>query len=299
MKKITYLLAISLFCMKALAQNVGKEVKSDTVSLAKMIQNFKVKKHTSPIDHYDAIEGINETNTARLTTSPLPTQLPGINTQNYHAVWKGRYSQLILKKILPIGISQQEADRLFESLAKKYGGNREEGIFASWFTGTLTVLECPYNLFGEGVSRDKLVLTVKKGYITSSARSDFPLGTLYNCKKELFFYDGCWEQNLSEIPCLAAFINRQYDSVFSFGEKHYSLLLFTDLSGKSYICTLEPENLGWIDRRVIEKLKNAIALLPQGSFGYMETLGGKIFQGRYLKATYSYRKGWKLQDYIH
>ncbi|WP_343029220.1 DUF5030 domain-containing protein, partial [Bacteroides xylanisolvens] len=89
------------------------------------------------------------------------------------------------------------------------------------------------------------------------------------------------------------------ESTYTLFKKSYSLLLFTDLSGRSSIYVLEPEKLSWLDERIIKRLKAAIQLLPVRSFGYLETLSGRRFQGRYLNATYTYREGWMLKDYIH
>lgn len=287
-----------LFCMRIYSQD-REVVYPDTVSVKEMIENFQEKRKAAhPIEFYDCINGASETNMARLVVSPFKIKSFGISADNCHAVWELRYSQLILKRILPIGMTEEQAKTLFSILAKKHGGDFEKGIFASWFTGKLDILDCPYDLFGEWVSKEKTTVVVDKGYVISQKSRRLPEGTMSDCKKELFIDDGCWWRNLNDISCLETFVNKNVESTFTF-EKSYSLLLFTDLSGKSSIYILEPKMLGWLDKKIIKRLKTVIQLLPVGSFSYLETLSGKKFQGRYLKATYTYKEGWVLKDYIH
>ena len=289
-----------LLCLRIYSQN-REFVCSDTISVKEMIENFQEgKKVKHPIESYDYICGVSETNMTRLVMSPFKIGHCDIAMDNCHAVWELFRSQLILKSILPIGITQKEANKLFSMLVEKYGGNKEEGILASWFTGSLDLLDCPYDLFGEWVSKEKTTLIVKKGYVISQKSHIIPEGTMSDCKKKLLFInDGCWKQDLSDISCLETFINKNVESTFTFFRKSYSLLLFTDLSGKSFIYNLESEKLSGVDEKIIKRLKAAIQLLPVGSFSYLETLSGKKFQGRYLNAIYTYREGWMLKDYIH
>lgn len=299
MKKVNLFLASLLFSGSVLSQISETNERPDTVSVKEMITHFEKREQPlHPLDYYDYIKGVGSVG-ARLIKSPFQVGDPGLSIGNCHAVWESTHSQLMLKEILPIGITQKQADDIFSTLIKKYGGSREEGVLASWVTGALYALDCPYDLFGEWVSKEKIILTVNKGRITSYNPRGIPEGTMHNCKKEPFFYDGCWSGNLSEIGCLQGFINKNIESTFTFTERCYTLLLFTDLAGYSSIYVLEPEKLGWVDKKVIGRLKDAINLLPQGSFKYLETLDGLIFQGRYLKAKYTYRHGWSLEDYIH
>lgn len=298
MNKNSLILLLFFFCGKMFSQNIEK-VQSDTISVKEMIENFQQnRKVKDSIDLFDCIIGVSEANKARLILSPSCSENSNI-VSNYHAKWELRHSQLILKEILPIGMTKKQADNLFTMLAKKYGGSYENGIFASWYTGNLDILDCPYNLFGEWVSKEKISLIVAKGYITSRNLCEMPQGTMSNCEKNIYLNDGCWSQELSEISCLEEFINKNVESTFAFFEKPYSLLLFTNLSGKSTIYILKPQSLSWLDKKIIERLKNVIQNLPVGSFSYLETLSGKKFQGRYLYATYNYWDGWRIKDYIH
>lgn len=299
MRAINLFIILLYFCGIVYSQN-GNVLQSDTISFNDMIKNFLQKKVPSrSINFYDQIKGVGSMNTARLITSPLKLENLGLSVGDCTAVWEVYYSQLILKEILPIGMSKQQADEIFAILARRFGGKNERGIFVSWFTGILHALDCPYDLFGEWVSKDKISLGVKKGYVTIYDPCGIPEGTMHSCKKELFIFDGCWTQNLSEISCLEGFIDRNFESAFTLTKKIYTLLLFTDLTGRSDIYILEPHCLGWYDNIIIKRLKRVIQMLSLGSFKYMETLDGKLFQGRYLKAKYTYRHGWKLKDYIH
>ncbi|WP_195654130.1 DUF5030 domain-containing protein [Bacteroides sp. 1001136B_160425_E2] len=288
-----------LLCLRIYSQN-REFVCSDTISVKEMIENFQERKNVkSPIEFYDYICGVSETNMTRLVMSPFKIGHCDIAMDNCHAVWELFHSQLILKSILPIGITEKEANQLFSMLVEKYGGNHEEGILASWFTGSLDILDCPYELFGEWVSKEKTTLIIQKGHIVSQKSFCIPERTISHDKKKIFINDGCWEQNLTDISCLEVFVNKNIESTYTLFKKSYSLLLFTDLSGRSSIYVLEPEKLSWLDERIIKRLKAAIQLLPVRSFGYLETLSGRRFQGRYLNATYTYREGWMLKDYIH
>lgn len=297
MNKNSLIFILLLLSGKMFSQNI-ETVHTDTVSVKDMIANFQQNKKTKePIDFFDCILGVSETNMTRLVSSPLCNENSNI-VSNYHAKWELRHSQLILKEILPIGMTKKQADNMFTMLAKKYGGNYEKGIFASWYTGKLDILDCPYDLFGEWVSKEKISLIVEKGYVTSRNLCGIPQGAMSNCKKNIYFNDGCWTQDLSEISCLEELINKHVESTFAFFERTYSLLLFTDSSRKSSIYILKPQSLSWLDKKIIERLKNVIQILPAGSFSYLETLSGKKYQGRYLYATYNYWDGWRLKDYI-
>lgn len=300
MQRITCLIICFWFNGNVCSQKPVNRTAIDTVSVKEMVAYFnKGKQPSRPLNYYDAIESVCEANIAKLVVSPVLIKNLDMPATNFHAIWENYYSQLVLKKILPIGMSEARAEEVFSMLLKKYGGSREKGVFASWFTGTLNALICPYNLYGEWVSREKTILTVDRGYITSVDPCGIPRGNLHNCGNGVHINDGCWNRDLPEIKCLEKFIRDNYDPVFTFFQKDYSLLLFTDLSGKSYVHILRPEKMGWFDRRVVSELERTINELPVGSFRYLETLDGRIFQGRYLKATYSYRGGWDLRDYIH
>lgn len=300
MKRIYFIIILLPFYERALPQKIDNIINIDTIPLTEIVSHFSQgKKPLHHLNYYDLIEGISETNISRLITSPFLIKHIDIPTTNCHAIWEKHYSQLLLKKILPIGMSEARAEEIFSMLLKKYGGSREKGIFASWFTGVLNALICPYDLFGEWVSKEKTILTVDKGYITSIDPCGIPRGSLNNCGYGVYIYDNCWNKHLTEIKCLEKFIIENYSPVFTLFQRKYSLLLFTDLSGKSYLHVLKPKTDGWFDKKVISELKKTINKLPIGSFRYLETLDGRIFQGRYLKATYSYQDGWSISDYIH
>ena len=53
------------------------------------------------------------------------------------------------------------------------------------------------------------------------------------------------------------------------------------------------------EKILVNNLLKRINQLPPWSFGWLETINGSIFQGRYLKADYSQNTGWRFNDYFH
>ena len=78
------------------------------------------------------------------------------------------------------------------------------------------------------------------------------------------------------------------------------ILLVTNKKGKTTGYLLSPnEIMNKENQALTEQLIKQISKLPRWSFGWLQTINGSIFQGRYVKANYSSDTGWKLEDYLH
>lgn len=161
-------------------------------------------------------------------------------------------------------------------LKEKYERN-PKGIPATWYSGEINVLLCSHNLFGEIVSKQKVELTVSE-WIT-----------------------GCWYDTMQyqNLEPLDEFINRELVKS-PIRSCTLSLLLVTDEQGKEsgYVLTPKKNNTKE-EKSLIDDLIKRISQLPPWSFGWLETINGDIFQGRYLKAVYPSETGWKFQDYVN
>ena len=86
------------------------------------------------------------------------------------------------------------------------------------------------------------------------------------------------------------------------GEKRFvgfSLLLQIQKDGKLKVRALKPEKLSGSQQKLLGELQQVLDDIPAWSFDYLYTLDGKIFPGRYLKATYSPQSSkWFFVDYI-
>ena len=114
--------------------------------------------------------------------------------------------------------------------------------------------------------------------------------------------DGCWYSNLQyKLDLLEEFVNdnlkKHKTSTTKFG---VDILLVTNKKGKTTGYLLSPnEIMNKENQALTEQLIKQISKLPRWSFGWLQTINGSIFQGRYVKANYSSDTGWKLEDYLH
>ena len=240
--------------------------------------------------------------------SPLKA-LKGMQVSDCRGEWFMDYENnkfhLYLTKIVSLGDTSKEyAHELYLSLKGKYGEVALKGIPAQWVNGKYSVLYCLMNLFGEIVSQDIVTLDFQNGIQISraigSCRGTMEESRMENGKIRVRF-DGCWYDDLSLfMRYLSEFVNEnravRSDSNV---EQKFSLLLFTDLNGKSQMICLDKKEVIDANREILDDLKKCISQLPLNSYGYMKTLQGKTFQGRYLIGTYSGNLGWHFTDYIN
>lgn len=53
------------------------------------------------------------------------------------------------------------------------------------------------------------------------------------------------------------------------------------------------------EKTLVNNLLKRIGELPRWSFGWLETIDGVIFPGRYLKGIYSSDIGWRFEEYLY
>ena len=308
--KIFSLLVLLLLNTQVQAQKKVQVQSVDTLSISTLIDNFskyKQKEASYNIDRYDYYVIHPRAKKEYFEVSPL-NALKGMQVSDCRGEWFMDYennkSHLYLTKIVSLKDSSKVyADKLYLSLKNKYGEVTSKGIPARWVNGKYSVLYCPMNLFGEIVSQSLLTLDFWNGIQTSraigSCRGTIEESRMENGKIRVRL-DGCWYDDLSLfMRYLSEFVN-EHRSVQSDSnvEQKFSLLLFTDLNGKSQMICLDKKKVINANREILDDLKKCIAQLPVGSFGYMKTLQGKTFQGRYLIGAYSGNLGWHFTDYI-
>ena len=114
--------------------------------------------------------------------------------------------------------------------------------------------------------------------------------------------DGCWYDSMryNDLGLLEEFANQDTvkSSIKTFA---LSLLIVTDNQGKESGHILFPtkNKKNKKEKILINNLLKRINQLPPWSFGWLETINGSIFQGRYLKVDYSQNTGWRFKDYFH
>lgn len=283
-----------------------------------MISNYKEKRNADYLKSYDLIYNSEESPEAGLIVEHtlLPSNLA--NKQGIHAEWSIGYSSshkemLYLKNI---HFSQKEKEKeasIYENkLAEKYGIS-SLGIPAIWYSGKITVLSCPRNLFGEVVTKYIREFSIKDGQVISckSLSSIIKKGLMESARKPrsnakyfpIANTDNCWYNNLMyKLDLLEEFVNRtlkQRDDT-SIVKFDLDLLLVTDKQGKAtgYLLSSN-EIMNKEEQALTKQLIKQISKLPRWSFGWLQTINGSIFQGRYMRANYSSDGGWKFEDYLH
>ena len=293
---------ISLFLIPM--SSYGQEVMYGQLSLETMISNFDAAK--APLAPANLIEGF-QTNEVAIVTNDnlLPLSYSKANRKDYQIKWALTYTpssgEPMKRTLTLVQIKGKDATSLMNELTGKYGRN-SKGIPATWYSGKINVLLCPHNLFGEIVSKQKVELTVSEGIITSQINIPIKKGNMENVPKDgMVTLDGCWYDTMQyqNLEPLDEFINRKLVKS-PIRSCTLSLLLVTDEQGKEsgYVLTPKKNNTKE-EKSLIDDLIKRISQLPPWSFGWLETINGDIFQGRYLKAVYSSETGWKFQDYVN
>lgn len=206
-----------------------------------------------------------------------------------------------LKRTLTlVQVEGKNGINFMEELVEKYGKN-SKGVPAVWYSGKIDVLLCPLNMFGEIVSREKVVLTISKGIVISQENVPIKKGTIEERSQKAMTLDGCWYDSMryNDLGPLEEFVNQDTvkSSIKAFA---LSILIVTDNQGKESGYILSPQKTEKQEEKIlVNNLLNCINQLPPWSFGWLETINGSIFQGRYLKADYSQNTGWSFNDYFH
>lgn len=284
-------------------------------SVDKMIANFNEKKEVDNLKNRDIIFGFEEAPEVGVFMEPslFPKDLPV--AEDIRAEWRLEYTSgynqtLYLRKLYSSHKGKNEEAKMYESkLADKYGKDHR-GIPAIWYTGKITALSCPQNLFGEIVTKYMVELTLDKGEVVSQkAVNKMKRGTMEGARKPkkgekyspIQSLDGCWHSNFEyKLDLLEEFMNEASEKQRGFKKEFKcSLLLVTDTKGKASGYLLLPEKpLNKKKQILVDKLMKRISELPAWSFGWLCTIDGSILQGRYLKATYTSDAGWRFKDYL-
>lgn len=286
------------------------------IPVKKMISNYKEQKAIDALKNYDIVYNIEESPEAGvfMEKSLLPSDLP--RPKDIRAEWHFEYSSgqkatLYLKKIYSLKEGKlNEASIYKNKLAEKYGKDYL-GIPAIWYSGKITTLSCPQNLFGEIVTKNVAEFDIEKGQVISRNFLDIAKnGTMEGPRRPrpaikyspIVSTDGCWYSNLQyKLDLLEEFVNgnlkKHKTSTTKFG---VDILLVTNKKGKTTGYLLSPnEIMNKENQALTEQLIKQISKLPRWSLGWLQTINGSIFQGRYVKANYSSDTEWKFEDYLH
>lgn len=286
------------------------------IPVKKMISNYKEQKAVDALKNYDIIYNIEESSEAGvfMEQSLLPSDLP--RPKNIRTEWcfeysSGQKSMLYLKKIYSLKEGKPDEALMYEDkLVEKYGKDYL-GIPAIWYSGKVTTLSCPKNLFGEIVTKTVAEFDIEKGQVISRNFLDIAKnGTMEGPRdprpsikySPIASTDGCWHSNLQyKLDLLEEFVNSNLKehSVLT-TEFGLDLLLVTEPKGKTTGYLLSPNEIMKKEEQFLTKqLIKQISKLPRWSLGWLQTINGSIFQGRYVKANYSSDIGWKFEDYLH
>lgn len=307
MKKIIFL---SLLCCASTAFS------QHCISVEELISNYAKKGDVDNLKKYDMICNFEESREKGIfmESSLFPPDL--LRPENIRAEWCFEYNSslkgmLYLKKMYASkeGVTDEVSKYEFE-LIEKYGKNHL-GIPAAWYTGNITVLSCPKNLFGEVVTKSVTEFKIEKGVVVSWTFLDIAkTGTMEGVRKPrlgvkyspISDTDGCWYSSLMyKLDLVEEFVNNGFKKNTS-RQKEFGLdlLLVTDKQGKVTAHILSSTKKMNKEKRALSiQLVNRIGELPLWSIGWLQTINGSIFPGRYIKALYSSDTGWKFEDYLH
>ena len=148
---------------------------------------------------------------------------------------------------------------------------------------------------------EKAVLTISKGIVISQENVPIKKGSIEKKSQKAMMLDGCWHDSMryNDLGALEKFVNQDAvkSSIKAFA---LSILIVTDNQGKESGYILAPQKTEKQEEKIlVNNLLKRINQLPPWSFGWLETINGSIFQGRYLKADYSQNTGWRFNDYFH
>lgn len=308
MKKIIFL---SLLCCASPAFS------QHCISVKELISNYAKKGDVDNLKKYDKICNFEESREKGvfMESSLFPLDLP--RPENIRAEWcfeynSNRKGMLYLKKIYTLKADEADDVSKYEfELIDKYGKNHL-GIPATWYTGNITILSCPRNLFGEVVTKYVTEFKIEKGLVVSWEFLDIAkTGAMEGARKPrpgikyspIADTDGCWYSSLMyKLDLVEEFVNSGFKKNNLLKKKNFGLdlLLATDKQGKvtGYILS-SVKSMNKEEQALSTQLVNRINELPLWSIGWLQTINGSIFPGRYIKALYSSDTGWRFEDYLH
>ena len=151
MKKFLFLSILCYACNVVYGQHY--------IPVKKMISNYKEQKAIDTLKNHDIIYNIEESPEAGIfmEQSLLPSDLQ--RPKDIRAEWcfeysSGQKAMLYLKKIYSSKEGKSNEASIYKNkLAEKYGKD-DLGIPAIWYSGKITALSCPKDLFGEIVTKN-------------------------------------------------------------------------------------------------------------------------------------------------
>lgn len=286
------------------------------IPVKEMISNYKEQKAIDALKNYDIVYNIEESPETGvfMEQSLLPSDLP--RPKDIRAEWcfeysSGQKAMLYALKIYSLKEGKSNEASIYKNkLAEKYEKD-DLGIPAIWYSGKITALSCPKDLFGEIVTKNVVEFDIEKGQVISRNFLDIvKTGTMEDPRRSrptikyspIASTDGCWYNNLQyRLDLLEEFVNSNFKKhnveTTKFG---VDILLVTNKRGKTTGYILSPDEIMNKEEQTLTKqLIKQISKLPRWSFGWLQTINGSIFQGRYIKANYSPDTGWKFEDYLH
>ena len=272
-----------------------------TVPISNMISNFsKSETKNTPMQSIDGFE----VDAVVVNKDLLPFSEPKIDLEydkiKCSLLYTPSPNAPLRRTLTLVQVEGENGINFMNELVDKYGKN-SKGVPAIWYSGKVNVLLCPLNMFGEIVSREKAVLTISKGIVISQENVPIKKGSIEKKSQKAMMLDGCWYDSMryNDLGLLEEFANQDTvkSSIKTFA---LSLLIVTDNQGKESGHILFPQKIEKQEEKIlINNLLKRINQLPPWSFGWLETINGSIFQGRYLKVDYSQNTGWRFKDYFH
>lgn len=164
MKKFLFLSILCYACNVVYGQHY--------IPVKKMISNYKEQKAIDTLKNHDIIYNIEESPEAGIfmEQSLLPSDLQ--RPKDIRAEWcfeysSGQKAMLYLKKIYSSKEGKSNEASIYKNkLAEKYGKD-DLGIPAIWYSGKITALSCPKDLFGEIVTKNVAEFDIEKGQVIS------------------------------------------------------------------------------------------------------------------------------------
>lgn len=194
---------------------------------------------------------------------------------------------------------------LMELARQKYGSaeanERYDGgdVPGRWLTGLYKGIKEPMRYFGFIVGPYRLFYQFRKGHHVSHV-SERCYSHYYKKAHRYYAYlDGYW---CEEIEVQMAVLGRDAshackpDTTLR-GSRTYDLLFTVLPDGRLDFCRLAPDTTDGRDRRYLDELHAFVRSLPAWSLEHLYALDGRVFPGRYIRATRTARR-WQLYDYM-
>ncbi|MBO5180609.1 MAG: DUF5030 domain-containing protein [Paraprevotella sp.] len=194
------------------------------------------------------------------------------------------------------------ATKIRHALAQKYG--KGDITPATWYTGLIGELEHPVFYMDFTVSPHLSFTSVKQGAVSGrDVAMRFSNQTYYDEAQGLkrIVADGHWIDRMDyEQVFFSHDVNRAWatDGRKTYAKDSFSLLLATEEDGSITIYPLLPKELTDNQKGLLAALQETVDKFPEWCFRYLYTSDGRIFPGRYVRATYSSDGEWTFIDYF-